>query len=220
MNSVGEQWKPKLLRASPGCGVRARARARAAATKAGPQPQAVEIPHQWYNLVADLPVKPPPALHPQTLEPIKPEDLSPLFPYELIKQEACTDRFIAIPEEVIDVYRLWRPTPLIRFVHNSSLNLWETHFSEYEIPYYAWSLMLSIGKPEPIGWRSFSIHRPEFTTSMKVLAQLDLTNPTLQSHKSGIMLKKVSRMLLLKLVLANGDVRWPLLAASLALAVK
>lgn len=105
---VGEQGKPMRLRASPRC----RVRARAASSKAGPQ--AVEIPHQWYNLIADLPVKPPPALHPQTQEPIKPEDLSPLFPDELIKQEASTDRFIAIPEEVIDVYRLWRPTPLIR----------------------------------------------------------------------------------------------------------
>ena len=75
-----------------------------------------EIPHQWYNLVADLPVKPPPPLHPKTFEPIKPEDLSALFPDELIKQEASNDRFIDIPEEVLDIYRLWRPTPLIRFV--------------------------------------------------------------------------------------------------------
>ncbi|KAI5681893.1 hypothetical protein M9H77_03121 [Catharanthus roseus] len=75
---------------------------------------AIEIPNQWYNIVADLPVKPPPALHPKTYEPVKPEDLSPLFPDELIKQEASTERSIDIPEEVIDVYKLWRPTPLIR----------------------------------------------------------------------------------------------------------
>lgn len=124
------------LRASPGC----RVKVRAAASMAGPQ--AVEIPHQWYNLVADLPVKPPPALHPQTREPIKPEDLSPLFPYELIKQEASTDRFIAIPEEVIDVYRLWRPTPLIRFVHDSSLC---RKFTFLNMRYYVGTLMLSDG---------------------------------------------------------------------------
>ncbi|KAG5535281.1 hypothetical protein RHGRI_023156 [Rhododendron griersonianum] len=74
----------------------------------------VGIPHQWYNLIADLPLKPPPPLHPKTFEPVKPEDLSPLFPDELIKQEASNDRFIDIPEEVRDIYQLWRPTPLIR----------------------------------------------------------------------------------------------------------
>lgn len=76
----------------------------------------VGIPYQWYNLIADLPVKPPPPLHPRTFEPVKPEDLSPLFPDELIKQEASNDRFIDIPEEVRDIYQLWRPTPLIRSV--------------------------------------------------------------------------------------------------------
>ncbi|GAB2301273.1 Tryptophan synthase beta chain 2 [Dionaea muscipula] len=75
---------------------------------------AIEIPHQWYNIVADLPVKPPPQLNPMTFEPVKPEDLSPLFPDELIKQEMSNDKFIDIPEDVHDVYRLWRPTPLIR----------------------------------------------------------------------------------------------------------
>ncbi|XP_031395020.1 uncharacterized protein LOC116206328 isoform X2 [Punica granatum] len=73
-----------------------------------------EIPSRWYNLAADLPVKPPPPLHPKTFQPINPEDLSPLFPNELIKQEASQDRFIDIPDEVIDIYGLWRPTPLIR----------------------------------------------------------------------------------------------------------
>lgn len=75
----------------------------------------VEIPHQWYNLIADLSVKPPPPLNPQTFEPIKPEDLAPLFADELIKQEVSSDRFIDIPDEVLDIYRLWRPTPLIRY---------------------------------------------------------------------------------------------------------
>lgn len=76
----------------------------------------VEIPNQWYNLVADLSIKPPPPLHPKTFEPIKPQDLSHLFPNELIKQEATLERFIDIPEEVLEIYKLWRPTPLIRFL--------------------------------------------------------------------------------------------------------
>ena len=74
----------------------------------------MSIPKQWYNLVADLPVKPPPPLHPQTHQPLNPSDLSPLFPDELIRQELTDEQFIDIPDEVIDVYKLWRPTPLIR----------------------------------------------------------------------------------------------------------
>ena len=74
-----------------------------------------EIPKIWYNIVSDLPLKPPPPLHPRTLEPLKPEDLSHLFPNDLISQEASTERFIDIPDEVIDIYSLWRPTPLIRY---------------------------------------------------------------------------------------------------------
>lgn len=78
--------------------------------------KAEQIPQQWYNLVADLPIKPPPPLHPKSLKPVKPEDLSPLFPDELIMQEGSNERFIDIPAEVVDIYRLWRPTPLIRYV--------------------------------------------------------------------------------------------------------
>jgi tryptophan synthase beta chain len=73
-----------------------------------------EMPTQWYNLVADLPVPPPPVLHPGTLQPVGPQDLAPLFPIELIMQEVTTDRYVAIPGEVLDVYRLWRPSPLYR----------------------------------------------------------------------------------------------------------
>lgn len=75
----------------------------------------IEIPKHWYNIIADLSVKPAPPLNPRTFEPVKPEDLAPLFPEELIKQEVSSERFIEIPEEVLDVYSLWRPTPLIRF---------------------------------------------------------------------------------------------------------
>ncbi|GAB4512902.1 MAG: TrpB-like pyridoxal phosphate-dependent enzyme [Anaerolineae bacterium] len=73
-----------------------------------------DLPTRWYNIVADLPFAPPPVLHPATKQPVGPEDLAPLFPMELIKQEVSTERYIDIPEEVQDVYRLWRPTPLIR----------------------------------------------------------------------------------------------------------
>jgi len=73
-----------------------------------------ELPEAWYNIAADLPSPLPPPLHPATKEPIKPEDLAPLFPMGLIAQEASTERWIAIPEPVRDIYRLWRPTPLYR----------------------------------------------------------------------------------------------------------
>jgi tryptophan synthase beta chain len=72
------------------------------------------IPSHWYNIVPDLPTPPPPPLHPATRQPVEPEDLAPLFPMELIRQEVSQERFVAIPQEVLDVYRLWRPTPLLR----------------------------------------------------------------------------------------------------------
>jgi tryptophan synthase beta chain len=73
-----------------------------------------EQPTQWYNLLADLPTPPPPVLHPGTLQPVGPEDLAPLFPMDLIAQEVSTERYIDIPGAVLDVFRLWRPSPLYR----------------------------------------------------------------------------------------------------------
>lgn len=73
-----------------------------------------DIPREWYNINADMPVAPAPVLNPQTMEPVTPDFLSVLFPMELILQEVSGERFIQIPEEVREVYRLWRPTPLIR----------------------------------------------------------------------------------------------------------
>ncbi len=73
-----------------------------------------DMPTQWYNVVADLPEPPPPPLHPGTGEPVGPDDLAPLFPMALIQQEVSTERYIPIPEEVQEVYRLWRPSPLYR----------------------------------------------------------------------------------------------------------
>jgi tryptophan synthase beta chain len=72
------------------------------------------IPKAWYNLVADLPKPPAAVLHPGTRKPVTPDDLLPLFPMGLIAQEASAERQIEIPDPVRDVYRLWRPTPLIR----------------------------------------------------------------------------------------------------------
>jgi len=72
------------------------------------------LPKRWYNILPDLPEPLPPPLHPVTKEPVKPEDLKPIFPMELIRQEFAEDRWIRIPEEVREVYSLWRPTPLIR----------------------------------------------------------------------------------------------------------
>lgn len=72
------------------------------------------MPTQWYNIMADMPNKPKPMLHPATKEPVKLEDMTPLFPIELLKQEMSTERWIDIPEEVQDIYKVWRPTPLHR----------------------------------------------------------------------------------------------------------
>jgi tryptophan synthase beta chain len=73
-----------------------------------------EMPTRWYNLIPDLPEPPPPPLHPGTHEPVGPEALMPLFPMDLILQEVSQDSYIDIPGEVLDVYRLWRPSPLYR----------------------------------------------------------------------------------------------------------
>ena len=72
------------------------------------------IPRSWYNIVADLKEPPPPVLHPGTGQPVGPDDLAPLFPIALIMQEVSTEREIEIPEEIRDIYRQWRPTPLFR----------------------------------------------------------------------------------------------------------
>lgn len=73
-----------------------------------------EMPRHWYNIQADMPNKPLPPLHPGTKQPVGPQDLAPLFPMELIKQEVSQDPWIEIPDEVRDIYRQWRPSPLFR----------------------------------------------------------------------------------------------------------
>lgn len=73
-----------------------------------------EMPTRWYNIMADMPNKPLPPLHPGTRQPIGPEDLAPLFPMGLIMQEVSTDQYIDIPGEVLDLYRTYRPSPMFR----------------------------------------------------------------------------------------------------------
>jgi tryptophan synthase beta chain len=73
-----------------------------------------EMPHQWYNIVADMPNKPLPPLNPVTREPIGPEALAAVFPMELIKQEVSAERYIDIPEEVLALYKTYRPSPMFR----------------------------------------------------------------------------------------------------------
>jgi len=76
-----------------------------------------DIPRKWYNILPDMPTPLSPPLNPGTKEPISPKDLSAIFPMELIKQEVSQERFISIPEEIREIYTLWRPSPLYRAHH-------------------------------------------------------------------------------------------------------
>ncbi|ODS33464.1 MAG: tryptophan synthase beta subunit [Candidatus Scalindua rubra] len=73
-----------------------------------------DIPTQWYNIIPELPNPPQPPLNPATSKPLVPDDLAPIFPMELISQEISNESWIDIPEEILDIYKLWRPTPLHR----------------------------------------------------------------------------------------------------------
>ena len=73
-----------------------------------------DIPRQWYNIMADMKAPPPPYRHPATLDLMGPDDLAPVFPQALIEQEVSPERWIDIPEEVLEKYLIWRPTPLYR----------------------------------------------------------------------------------------------------------
>jgi len=73
-----------------------------------------DIPTHWYNIVADMPNKPLPPLNPKTKQPAGPDDLSPIFPKGLIEQEMSAEQYIEIPDEVREIYKIWRPTPLYR----------------------------------------------------------------------------------------------------------
>jgi tryptophan synthase beta chain len=102
-----------------------------------------ELPTQWYNIQADLPKPLPPVLHPGTGKPIGPDDLAPLFPMGLIMQEVSQERFIDIPEEVQDVYKLWRPSPLVRAYR------WEKALDTPAKIYYKWEGVSPPGSHKP-----------------------------------------------------------------------
>src|SRR5256884_3212785 len=92
-----------------------------------------EMPTRWYNIQADLPFPGSPPLHPGTKQPIGPQDLAPLFPMELIKQEVSQERYIDIPGPVQEALRLWRPTPLHRARHlERALDTTARIFYKYE----------------------------------------------------------------------------------------
>lgn len=102
-----------------------------------------EMPRKWYNIQADLPFPTDPPLHPATHKPVGPADLTPLFPEPLIMQEVSREKWIDIPEEILDIYSLWRPTPLVR----------------------AWNLEKALGTPAKIYYKNESVsaagsHKP------------------------------------------------------------
>jgi tryptophan synthase beta chain len=102
-----------------------------------------EMPRQWYNIVADLPTPPPPPLDPVTGGPLDPSVLLKIFPRALIEQEMSTERWIDIPDEIIEVYRLWRPTPLMR-----ARNLEKALKTPARI-YYKWEGVSPAGSHKP-----------------------------------------------------------------------
>src|ERR1700737_78265 len=73
-----------------------------------------DIPERWYNILPDLPAPPAPYLHPATLQPMGPADLAPIFPQAIIAQEVSAEPWIEIPDEVREIYKIWRPTPMYR----------------------------------------------------------------------------------------------------------
>ncbi|MET0695494.1 MAG: TrpB-like pyridoxal phosphate-dependent enzyme [Propionibacteriaceae bacterium] len=94
---------------------------------------AVEVPTHWYNLSAELPTPAPPHLHPGTHQPVQPSDLAALFPAALIEQEGSREVYVEIPEPVREIYRTWRPSPLIRATRfEQALNTRARIYVKYE----------------------------------------------------------------------------------------
>ena len=101
------------------------------------------LPTHWYNMQADLPEPLPPVMHPGRMEPVTPEDLAPIFPMELIKQEVSQERWVEIPEPVREVYKLWRPTPMFR------ARRWEKALDTPARIYYKWEGVSPAGSHKP-----------------------------------------------------------------------
>jgi tryptophan synthase beta chain len=102
-----------------------------------------EMPTRWYNIIADMEQPPPPYRHPVTLELLGPEDLAPVFPQALIEQEVSRERYIEIPEEVQDVLKMWRPSPLYRAAR------WEKALDTPAKIYYKWEGVSPPGSHKP-----------------------------------------------------------------------
>jgi len=102
-----------------------------------------DLPRQWYNIQADLDEPAPPPLHPGTKQPAGPEDLAPIFPMALIEQEVSQQRWVDIPEEVLDVLSIWRPTPLIRATR------WEKALGTPAKIFYKWEGVSPVGSHKP-----------------------------------------------------------------------
>lgn len=102
-----------------------------------------DLPKQWYNIQADLPKPLPPVIHPGTKQPITPDDLAPLFPMSLIMQEVSQERWIDIPEPVREVYKIWRPSPLVR------ADRWEKALDTPAKIYYKWEGQSPPGSHKP-----------------------------------------------------------------------
>ncbi len=102
-----------------------------------------EMPTRWYNIIADMKTPPPPYRHPATLELMTPEDLAPVFPQALIQQEGSGERWIEIPEEVQDVLKMWRPSPLYR------ARRWEKALDTPAKIYYKWEGVSPAGSHKP-----------------------------------------------------------------------
>lgn len=101
------------------------------------------LPKAWYNINADMPVPLPPVLHPGTMEPVTPDFLSVLFPMSLILQEVSAERYIEIPEPVREIYKLWRPTPLMRAVRLEKMLDTPAHI------YYKYEGVSPVGSHKP-----------------------------------------------------------------------
>jgi len=127
-----------------------------------------EIPRQWYNIAADMPNPMQPPLHPGTGQPLGPQDLAPVFPMNLIEQEVSQERWIDIPDEVLDKYLIWRPSPLYRAVRleklldcpvkiyykNEGVSPAGSHKPNTAIPQVYYNKVFGINRRGPVGERS------------------------------------------------------------------
>jgi tryptophan synthase beta chain len=102
-----------------------------------------DLPTQWYNIMADMKTPPPPYRHPATLELLGPDDLAPVFPMALIAQEVSTERWIDIPDQVQDILKMWRPSPLYRAAR------WEKELDTPAKIYFKWEGVSPPGSHKP-----------------------------------------------------------------------